>query len=197
MRALPQGLRTAFGGPDTTAWDEFVPKDFATKNSHADDIAPATRVMALPARAAGRGSCARWRWCCWRRAWAPAAASICSARTTRRPTSRRQALQRGRLPAQRQARLQGGGEEIRGGRPPAPLFGMGAQGADHDGLCLLPGRRLRRVRHRGPALRHAASRQPGRRLRAVPDRRRPISTRSRTSPATRRAPRRRSPRSRK
>ena len=51
------------------------------------------------------------------------------------------------------------------------------------------------LHHRRQALRHAASRQPGRGLRAVPDRPRPISTRSPTSPATRRAPRRRSPRS--
>ena len=49
--------------------------------------------------------------------------------------------------------------------------------------------------HRRQPLHHAASRQRGRRLRAVFDRRRPISTRSPTSPATRRAPRRRSPRS--
>ena len=35
-----------------------------------------------------------------------------------------------------------GGEEVRGGRPPASLFGMGAQIADHVVLCLLYGRRL-------------------------------------------------------
>ena len=56
---------------------------------------------------------------------------------------------------------------------------------------LLRGGRLRRLHQRCPALRLAASRKPGRGLRAVPDRRRPISTRSRKSRATRTAPRRR------
>ena len=82
----------------------------------------------------------------------------------------RQALQRGRLSSQRREGLQGGRQEIRRGRPPAPLFRLGAQGADHVGLCLLRGAGLRRLDHRRAALRHPASRQPRRGLCAVPDR---------------------------
>ena len=86
---------------------------------------------------------------------------------------------------------QGGGEEVRRGRPPAPLFRLGAQVADHVGLRLLRGGRLRRMHQCRATLRHPASRQPGRGLCAVPHRLAPISTRYRTSRATRTAPRRR------
>ena len=46
-----------------------MPKEIAPS-----DGAPWRRPLAP----AGAGSRARWPWCCWRRAWAPAAASICS-----------------------------------------------------------------------------------------------------------------------
>ena len=46
---------------------------------------------------------------------------------------------------------EGRGQEVRGGRPPASLFGMGAQVADHVGLRLLSGRRIRRLRSPPPS----------------------------------------------
>ncbi len=61
-------------------------------------------------------------------------------------------------------------KEIRGSRPPAPLFRLGAQGAADAGLCLLRGQGIRRYDHGGEALCDAASRQPGRGLCAIPDR---------------------------
>ena len=84
--------------------------------------------------------------------------------------SGRQALQRRPVPPAEQEGLQGGGQEIRGSRPPAPLFGLGAQGADHAGLRLLRGEGIRRLHQRREALRHAAPGQPGRGLCAIPDR---------------------------
>ena len=61
-------------------------------------------------------------------------------------------------------------EEVRGSRPPASLFRLGAQIAADVGLFLLQGRRLRQLHRRRDPLRHPASRQPGRRLRAISDR---------------------------
>ena len=53
---------------------------------------------------------------------------------------------------------------------PASLFRLGAQIAADVGLFLLSGRRLRQLHRRRDALCHAASRQPGRGLRAISDR---------------------------
>ena len=99
------------------------------------------------------------------RAWRAAA---CSTRTTDRSRrAGRQALQRGPLSSEQQEGPRRRGQEVRGGRPPASVFGLGAQVADHVGLRLLRGRHVRRLDHCRAALRHAASRQPGRRLCAV------------------------------
>ena len=64
-----------------------------------------------------------------------------------------------------------GRQEIRGSRPPAPVFGLGAQVADHVGLCLLRGA-ANTTKSISAARRYvdAASGQPGRGLCAVPDR---------------------------
>ena len=84
--------------------------------------------------------------------------------------SGRQALQRRPVPSAEQEGFQSRRQEIRGSRPPAPVFGLGAQGAHHAGLCLLRGERIRRLHHRGEALRHAASGHGRRGLCAIPDR---------------------------
>ena len=60
----------------------------------------------------------------------------------------RQALQRRPLSPEREEELERGGQEVRGSRPPASVFGDGAQIADHVGLRLLPGRRVRGSDHR-------------------------------------------------
>ena len=60
--------------------------------------------------------------------------------------ARRQALQRGPLPPEHQARPEDRGQALRGGRPPAPVFRLGAPLADHVGLHLLPGRHVRGIR---------------------------------------------------
>ena len=65
---------------------------------------------------------------------------------------------------------EGGVEEVRGSRPPASLFRLGAQIAADVGLFLLQCRRLRQLHRRRDPLRHAASRQLRRRLRAISDR---------------------------
>jgi len=52
---LPPGLHRPSGELDTTAWDEFVPNDLATKNSICAEIAPSDgRPLALPVRAGRR-----------------------------------------------------------------------------------------------------------------------------------------------
>ena len=70
-----------------------------------------------------------------------------STRSTRaRPTSRRSSRRSGRDALQRglariqKRRLRGRGQEVRRPRKAAPLFGMVAQSADHDGLRELRGR---------------------------------------------------------
>ena len=57
-------------------------------------------------------------------------------------------------------RSEGGLEEIRGSRPPASLFRLGAQIAVDVGLCLLQRRRLRQLHRRGDALRDPAPGSP-------------------------------------
>src|SRR5262249_48118242 len=64
-------------------------------------------------------------------------------------------------PSKNKEGRQGGGKEVRRGPPATPLFGRGAQGADHVALRLFPARRLRRLHQSPPPLRHAASGKPG------------------------------------
>ena len=56
----------------------------------------------------------------------------------------------GPVPAERQAGLQGSGEEIRRSRPAEPVFGMGAQGAADVGLRLLPAAAIYRLHQLRP-----------------------------------------------
>ena len=117
-----------------------------------------SRIHAVASR------CRRWLGACACRMRAAAGARSCAwlllvarsaacsssqpVRQGRRAARRagRAALQRGPLSCSTTSKTQGRGQEIRRGRPPASVFGMGAQGADHVGLRLLPGRRLRRMR---------------------------------------------------
>ena len=66
--------------------------------------------------------------------------------------------------------LKAGLEEIRGSRPRASLFGVGAQIAADVGLLLLRRRRLRQLHRRRHPIRHLAPRQPRRGLCAISDR---------------------------
>ena len=110
-------------------------------------------------------------WPRWRFRSAPAAPGPVRQGRGRCPTSRRRSsTTRASSCSTTGSDYKDARQEVRRGRAPAPVFGMGAQGAHHGGLRALRGEGLRRLDLGGAALRDAASGQPRRRLRAVPDR---------------------------
>ena len=120
-----------------------------------------------------RGGCSRWR-----SLLAPLGAAArmlgdCVRRQGRHAPRRagRQALQRGPFSSQREEGLQGSRQEVRGSRPPASVFGLGAQvAASCRPTPITRAREYDDSITAAQALRHPASGQRGRCLCAIPDR---------------------------